>query len=133
MNIIEIRKLSHRAFHKGYIVVFDVKVGWKVEADRDFVRSDQALSFCTEALFEHYAALPDEDDPKQRPIRDIETEDEVLLGFQETSSDFMFFALGERFDQASLEEVLEACKERCFFMPQYIIQHGKVVFYEDAA
>jgi len=128
MDIIEARALAHRAFQSGYIIVFDIKDGSKVAADNQFVRTDQAFSFCREVLFDRYADLPDDDDPQGRSLRQIEPEDELIQGFQEVSSEYMFFVLNPRFDQASLDEVMNACKARSFFPPWYIIQCGKIVY-----
>ncbi|GGC83983.1 hypothetical protein [Vreelandella lutescens] len=127
MDIIEARTLAQRAFQNGYIVVFDRKEGSMVASDDQCVRTDQAFSFCREVLFDHYADIPD-DDPQGRSLRQIESEEELIQGFQEVSSEFMFFALGARFDNASLEEVLADCKERLFFPPWYIIYRGQLIF-----
>lgn len=127
MNITEARTLAHRAFSKGYIVVFDIKDGLKVEADDQFVRNNEAFSFCREALFEHYANEADDEDPEGRSLREIETPDELELGFQEISSQYMFFALSECFDSVGLDDVLAACRERAFFVPWYVIRKGKII------
>lgn len=128
MDIIEARTLAHRAFQNGYIVVFDRKEGSMVAIDDQFVRTDQAFSFCREVLFDHYADISDDDDPQGKSLRQIESEEELNEGFQEVSSEFMFFVLGARFDHSNLEEVLAACKERSFFPPCYIIYRGQLIF-----
>ncbi|WP_301585046.1 hypothetical protein [Halomonas alkaliantarctica] len=128
MDSIQARTLAHRAFSKGYIVVFDIKDGLKVEADDQFVRTNEAFSFCREALFGHYANEPDDEDPEGRSLREIESADELELGFQEVSSQYMFFVLSGRFDSVGLDEVLAACRERCFFAPWQVIRKGKIVF-----
>lgn len=127
MDSIQARTLAHRAFSKGYIVVFDIKDGLKVEADDQFVRTNEAFNFCREALFEHYANEPDDEDHEGISLLEIESADELELGFQEVSSQYMFFALDERFDMAELDEVLAACRERCFFAPLYVLNRGKIV------
>ena len=128
MDIIEARTQAHRAFHRGYIVVFDRKEGLKVATDGQFIRTDQAFSFCREALFDHYADIPDDDDPQGRSLRQVESEEELIEGFQEVSNEYMFFVLSDHFDNVALEEVLSACKERSFFPPWYVIYQRDIVF-----
>lgn len=127
MAITETRALANRAFSKGYIVVFDVKDGMEAKTDDHFVETGDAFILCREALFDHYANEPDDEHPEGRSLRETETAEGLEQGFQEVSSQYMFFALGERFDEADIDEVLAACRKRCFFAPWYVFNRGKIV------
>ncbi|CAM3307706.1 hypothetical protein [Halomonas lysinitropha] len=128
MDPVESGKLALRAYKEGYIVVFDQKDGMEVKTDDDFAEAPEAYEYCREELFNHYADEPLDDDPEGRSLRQIEEPADLLEGFQEFSIEYMFFRLSEKFDSASLEEVLAACKARCFFPPWYVFKQGKRIY-----
>ena len=95
--------------------------------DSSFMENAAAFELCKSTLFNHYADQPDDEDLEGRSLRQSETPEELEQGFQEISSQYMLFSLGEQFNSATLEQVLTSCRERCFFPPWYVLKQGEIV------